>query len=216
MFITHTHSDHVNDWTVRKLIESKVPIYCPPEIDQHLQEKYRGLASASASGLMKCLRKDEIELDGLLVRSFPVPHDSPGGCFGYSVLNGGGKKATITTDIGHATDSAVRSMANSDIIVLESNHDTEMLENSGRPAWLKRRIKEIGHLSNDQCADILLRVFDRSRKLPQSVMLAHVSKECNTNAIAKDCTTTAFHKVGIKGTNVVETYPDRPGEVVTA
>lgn len=200
VFITHTHGDHVNEWTVKKLIEEEVPIYCPPEIALHLQGRYRALARASHLGLLKCLRKNEIGLDGHLVRCFPVPHDSPGGCFGYSILSEARertKKVTITTDIGRATDSAIRHMADSDIIVLESNHDVEMLENSGRPIWLKRRIREIGHLSNDESAWALLSVLDHSTSLPQTVMLAHVSQECNTNAIAVRCAEDALDRLGI-------------------
>jgi phosphoribosyl 1,2-cyclic phosphodiesterase len=217
VLITHVHSDHVNEWFVKKLIKARVPIFCPPEIELHLQARYDALARASHLGLLKAFSKSELELDGLLVQSFEVPHDSPGGCFGYSIFSDVGgktKKVTVTTDIAQPTESARGHFADSDVIVIESNHDVDMLENSGRPLWLKRRIREKGHLSNEQCAEILLNVFDHSTKLPQTVMLAHVSQECNTNALAVECAETAIDGQGINSISVLETHPFGPSKMV--
>jgi len=105
-------------------------------------------------------------------------------------------------------------MANSDVIVIESNYDVQMLEASDRPAWLKRRIQEDGHLSNEQCADLILQIIGKSHTLPRSLALAHVSQECNTNALARDCTKAALDGHGINQINLFETYPDRPGTTI--
>lgn len=217
VLITHVHNDHVNEWFVKKLIKARVPVYCPPEIELHLQARYDALARASHLGLLKAFRKGALDLDGLLVQSFEVPHDSPGGCFGYSVLSQAGdktKKVTVATDIAHPTESIAQHFADSDLLVIESNHDPDMLENSGRPLWLKRRIREKGHLSNTQCGEILLNVFDRSTKQPQSVMLAHVSQECNTNDLAVECAQKVIDEEGITSTGLVETFPFGPSEIV--
>lgn len=219
VLITHVHGDHVNEWFVKKLIKARIPIHCPPEIELHLQARYDALARASHLGLLKTFGEGELDIAEFHVQAFPVPHDSPGGCFGYSILSetaGRTRKITITTDIAYPTDSAARHIANSDVIVVESNHDVDMLEKSGRPLWLKRRIRELGHLSNDQCASILLTVFDHSTSLPQAVVLAHVSQECNTNQLALACTGGAMDKQGINGIAVLETHPLRAGGVVTA
>jgi len=218
VFITHIHGDHVNESTVGRLFREHVPIYCPPEIEAHLRKKYHSAATASRHGLLKPIAKSEITLDHLMVRSFEVPHDSEGGCFGYNIFHhadGRTKKVSVSTDLASPTKSVIDHMTNSDVIVIESNYDVKMLEASARPDWLKRRIQEEGHLSNDQCAETLLQIIDKSHTLPKSLTLAHVSQECNTNALARECTKTALDTKGIRGISVNETYPDRPGRTIT-
>jgi phosphoribosyl 1,2-cyclic phosphodiesterase len=218
VLITHVHGDHVNDSTVRKLIEERVPIYCPDQIKPHLQRKFSSLATASQQGLLKPLKKSQTGLDEFVIRAFEVPHDSDGGCFGYNIFYDAGgrtKKVSVSTDMANTTRSVVSHIADSDVIVIESNYDVDMLENSRRPIWLKRRIQEEGHLSNHQCAESLLRIIDGSQTLPKSITLAHISQECNTNALALECTATALDRQGIRGITVSETHPDRPGRTIT-
>jgi phosphoribosyl 1,2-cyclic phosphodiesterase len=218
LLITHVHGDHVNDSTIRKLVRERVPIYCPPQIEPYLRRRYSGLARASHQGLLKVIKKTEAELDEFVIRAFKVPHDSDGGCFGYNIFYDAGgrtKKVSVSTDMAHTTKSVVGHIANSDVIVIESNYDVDMLENSARPVWLKRRIREEGHLSNDQCAESLLQIMDKSQTLPKSIALAHISQECNTNALALQCTELALDRQGISGVNVFETHPDRPGRTIT-
>ncbi|MBF8296009.1 MAG: Metallo-beta-lactamase superfamily 1 protein [Bacteroidetes bacterium] len=218
VFITHVHGDHVHESTVRRLIQERVPIFCPPQIEPHLQKKYSALARASHQGLLKVIKKSEVELSEFHIRPFEVPHDSDGGCFGYSIsydAEGRTKKVSVTTDMAYPTKSVVGHIADSDVIVIESNYDVEMLEESTRPVWLKRRIREEGHLSNDQCGESLLQIIDRSQTLPKSLALAHVSQECNTNELALECTKAALDRHGIHGISVFETHPDRPGRTIT-
>ncbi len=213
VFITHIHSDHVNEWTVKKLVDKYIPIYCPPQIEPHLKHRYSGLARASRQNLLKPIDNSEIELSEFLVHFFEVPHDSDGGCFGYNVFfesEGKTKKVSVSTDLAYPTKSAISSIANSDVIVIESNYDVEMLEKSSRPIWLKRRIQEDGHLSNDQSGESLMQIIDQSETLPRNIALAHISQECNTNALALECTNAAFDSRGINEIGVFETHPDRP------
>ena len=218
VLITHIHGDHVNEWTIGRFVNARVPIFCPPKIEKHLQKKYYGMARAAKEGLLRTIHKSETAVNEFHIHTFEVPHDSDGGCFGYSVsfdAEGKTKKVSVSTDIAHPTESAVSGMADSDVIVLESNYDEDMLEQSGRPAWLKRRIREDGHLSNDQCGDALLQIIDRSQSLPKSLALAHVSRECNTNALALACTQRALDRQGLGGIDIAETHPARPGRTIT-
>jgi phosphoribosyl 1,2-cyclic phosphodiesterase len=218
VFITHIHGDHVNESTLGKLFREHVPVYCPPEIEPYLKKMYHSAATASRHELLKPITRSGCALDHLLIRSFQAPHDSDGGCFGYNVFhdsNGTTSKVSVVTDLSNVTDSVVDHMADSDAIVIESNYDVQMLEASSRPAWLKKRIQEHGHLSNDQCAESILQIIDKSQTLPKSLALAHVSQECNTNALARGCTEAALDSEGIRGISVVETHPHKPGHRIT-
>lgn len=217
VFLTHIHRDHVNEWTVSRLVKEEIPLYCPPTIEPYLTKKYGILAIASHKGLLRTIRKSEIGLNDFLVRHFEVPHDSEGGCYGYNVFYESGrktKKVSVSTDIAYPTKSVVNHMADSDVIVLESNYDVQMLEDSSRPSWLKRRIREEGHLSNDQCGDSALQILEKSKTLPKIFALAHVSRECNTNKLARECTSAALEKQGIRGIDLFETHPFEPGRTM--
>lgn len=212
VLITHTHGDHVNEWFVKKALGGRIPFFCPQDIELHLQTTYRTLAEASHLGLLKPIINDCLETEDFLVRSFPVPHDSPGGCFGYNMFFASGgelRKVSVVTDIAFPTTTAAAHCADSDILVMESNHDPDMLESSGRPYWLKKRIRETGHLSNAQCSEALVRIFDRSKKLPANIFLAHVSQECNTNAIAAKCAGETLTRLGVRGVQLHETFAFR-------
>ncbi len=212
IFITHIHSDHVNPWFVKRAMQAGVPLYCPPEIELHLQSHYEILARASHEGSLIGMTKEEVLLDNLLVRSFPVPHDSAGGCFGYSI-DDGKRKVVVATDIAFPIASAASPCCDADILVIESNHDLKMLEESGRPLWVKKRIRERGHLSNEECVMMLRSIFDRSTRLPGHIMVAHVSKECNTNSIATACAQNFLSAAGATDVRVVETFPAKPSHV---
>jgi phosphoribosyl 1,2-cyclic phosphodiesterase len=162
--------------------------------------------------MLKTLGHGDPMIGSFGVEAFEVPHDSPGGCFGY-VLTDGGSRVTFATDVGFPQERLVEHFAGSGTIVIESNHDPDMLERSGRPEWLKRRIRERGHLSNDQCAELLTAVLRRTTVLPAAVILAHISQECNTNPLAMRTATDALARESAGGVTVVETFKDRPSAV---
>ncbi len=218
VFLTHIHSDHVNEATVRNLHKHCIPMFCPSQIEPHLLKKYRSIADVKKEKFLNVINNSDIELDTLSIRAFEVPHDSDGGCFGYNVfgeLAGKTKKISVSTDMAEVTASALEHIANSEVIVIESNYDEEMLERSGRPKWLKDRIRVGGHLSNNQCAESMLQILNRSQILPQMIALAHVSRQCNTNTLAYDCTFSAMEKHGMGETTVCETHPQKPSITMT-
>jgi len=219
VLITHTHGDHVRGPFVRRLIAARVPMYCPEDIALHLQGIYQSMTQAAHRGLLRPFRDGVLELDPFQIRSFPVPHDSPGGCFGYSIFadsGGGEKKITFATDLAHADKLLVSHFADSDIVVIESNHDVRMLEESGRPIWLKRRIREHAHLSNEKCAEFVIRVVEKSQRLPGSIMLAHISQECNTRKLALECTGEVLEKRGFAAACLEVSHRYERSEIVKA
>jgi phosphoribosyl 1,2-cyclic phosphodiesterase len=158
-----------------------------------------------------------IDIGGFAVGAFPVPHDSPGGCFGFALTEGEGaarRKAVVTTDLGHSTPAILDACRDADALVVESNHDLGMLEASGRPPWLIKRIKQIGHLSNDQCSELVGTIVRESHVPPRAVVLAHISQQCNTNALAVEATQRSLDTLGCRDTVVVESHQNTPSSIV--
>ncbi len=217
VLITHTHSDHVKKSMLKRLVKEKVPIFCHTRIQKGLVEKYRIMEKADNMGLLKTFNDRKFVSGAFTVKGFEVPHDSNGGCFGFNIfkkVRSGMKKVTVATDLGYPQADLINHFVDSDVIIIESNHDREMLENSGRPQWLKKRIKEIGHLSNDQCADFLVEVIGRSRKMPKAVILAHISQQCNTNALAGRRTMHALNETDCSETEIYMTHKRKANEIV--
>ena len=218
VLITHTHGDHVHPETFKRVLELQIPVYCPAPIAATLQKHFAAARKAAHQGLLRVLENGVGVVAGFEVESFPVPHDAPGGCFGYAIhqaLPQGSTTAVIATDLGYAPDGLPEKFANAQAIVIESNHDVMMLENSKRPDWLKKRIKDIGHLSNDQSALLMQNILSAARELPRAVILAHISRECNTIERARTTMQEGLHSVGAGELRVVESYWNEPNEIVT-
>ena len=139
---------------------------------QQIIEKPRNSAFPLGS---RCLVGD------IEVLSFPVSHDAIAPC-GY-LLSAGGCRVCIVTDSGEVTPAMLEVMQHADLLILESNHDRQRLLRGPYPYHLKQRIlSSTGHLSNDQAAEAVLRIWR-----PDSVRwlwLAHISRTNNTPKIA--------------------------------
>lgn len=218
VLITHTHGDHINESVLGYLVEWRVPICAPASVATELSKRSAAVRMAAQEGLLRTFRDGALEIGRFDVGCFDVPHDSPGGCYGYAIAHTeGGTRRTVTiaTDIGFTGDDLRRRFTDADVIVLESNHDPDMLENSGRPEWLKQRIRKIGHLSNQQCAGFLSAVFHHSTRPPSAVVLAHISQTCNTNTLALECTNGELQRNGFASSLVVESFKMTANKVVT-
>lgn len=120
-------------------------------------------------------------LGDIEVRSFPTEHDAIAPC-GY-LLQAGGCRVCIVTDSGHVTPAMLDMMQHADLLIVESNHDRERLLRGPYPKKVKMRIlSPVGHLSNDQAAEVILRTwrYDSVRWL----WLAHLSRTNNTPSLA--------------------------------
>ena len=216
VFITHCHGDHVNRSTLKRLIDHHVPVYCSVKAAKALKKTHPFLSDKDCSFI--AFSKDRGDCTGFSYRSFSVPHDSKGGCVGYSFIlhhGAGSNKISIATDIGFAEPGHVGHFADSDIIIIESNHDVTMLKDSKRPQWLKDRIVKTGHLSNDQSADFIFEVLAASQTPPSAIVLAHISQECNTNAHAKTRMHEMIRLANKMNIDVVETFKEKPSIVVS-
>ena len=122
---------------------------------------------------------DSFQIGDIEVTAFHNSHDAadPVG-FRFSQ---GGSVITIVTDTGYVTDQAIENMLDANLLVLESNHDENILKVGRYPWFLKQRILgEKGHLSNDAAAAALLRILTSGNELKlKTVLLAHLSAENN-------------------------------------
>ncbi len=210
VFLTHLHHDHIKAPALNAFVKAGVPVYAHRNLQDSLLKIIRGSLKAYDAGLLRFYGDEaEIFAGAFRVKGFEVPHDSAGGCFGYNIVYGEGqqtKKVTVSTDIANAENGMAENFANSDAIVLEANHDLDMLYNSGRPMILINRIRETGHLSNDESAEFLADVMDISDKQPEAVILAHISQECNTNKLAEKTVRDILNGRGYGGIKIVQTH----------
>lgn len=128
----------------------------------------------------------EVRVGGLTVRTAPTPHDAPESI--SVVVADAQSRLGVVTDLGHVNATVERHLTGLDALVLEMNHDVEMLETGPYPEHLKRRIRSArGHLSNEQGAALLAKVMHPGL---QHVTLAHLSETNNlpkfAQAVAED------------------------------
>jgi len=114
------------------------------------------------------------------IMPFDIPHDASQPV-GYTIKSDGHKIA-IATDLGHINDNVAKNIHEADVILIESNHDLQMLANGSYPAHLKRRIlSDTGHLSNVSCGRFLADTFSSKTK---HIFLGHLSQENNRPILA--------------------------------
>ncbi len=170
VLITHTHSDHVKGLGVcMKRIHA--PIFM-----SHTSKNTLMLENATA---LNYAARTEI-LPDLWVTAIPTSHDCPGS-IGF-LIETANTRFGYLTDLGVIPEGVTELFSGCDCIVLESNHDEEMLRYGPYPAYLKRRIlSEHGHLSNEACAEALTQFAETGTGC---FLLAHLSQENNRPSLA--------------------------------
>ena len=176
IFITHEHSDHVS---ALEMLSKKYRI--PIHMTEDSARKVLATTTYVRSNLVCHPPLYEETVGALTVRSFPTPHDSDMSV-GFTIGLPSGEKIGYATDIGHITQTIRENLLGSAAVVIESNHDTEMLRDGPYPAWLKMRIgSPHGHLSNADCCAFLPELAEGGAR---DILLAHLSAENNTPAAA--------------------------------
>lgn len=208
--ITHLHSDHITRAMFNKLIREQVPIYCQRGQYKEIIRRFR---PKDESHIHVFAEKRSLEIASFTISAFRVPHDAYGGCYGFNISLGA-KKITIATDLSSADNGLASHFADSDVIVLESNYDPQMLANSGRPAELITRIMNDGHLSNEQSAAFLNEILALSDKKPQALILAHLSHECNRPHLAKKSAQSILKRHNLKGITLQAAEKNNSGKTI--
>ena len=122
------------------------------------------------------------DIGALRIEAFSLPHDASD-AVGFTISDGQSCLG-IMTDFGYASPLVHNKLSKCDALILESNHDYDMLMASNRPWTLKTRIAgRSGHLSNEAAADLLKTAAPPRLRL---LLLAHLSEECNTPKLAHD------------------------------
>lgn len=186
VLVTHTHGDHLHRGMAGALRRAGVPLVCAGSVADAIGGQLE-LFGGDRLPQIRVLDRSAVAIGALEVEHFPVPHDAPGGCYGFIVRRASaknGRSVALATDIGHVEADLPGWLSTADLAIVESNHDLEMLLRSGRPEWLIRRIRTRGHLSNDETSSLVRLALALPRSRLRHVVLAHLSEQCNTPALA--------------------------------
>lgn len=167
IFVTHEHSDHIKGLGIvsRKY---DIPVYAN-ELTWKAMESCIGPVKEHN---IKIITHDSVIINDMEIVNYKISHDAAD-ARGYSIY-GENKKVCIATDLGYFSDEVRKSISDADLILLESNHDIEMLKFGPYPYDLKRRIlSNVGHLSNDDCGRAIVDIMNEKKK---NIILGHLSK----------------------------------------
>ncbi|MCF0151234.1 MAG: MBL fold metallo-hydrolase [Firmicutes bacterium] len=200
VFITHEHQDHIKG--LRVLLKKRgLPVFAT-------EGTADGIGREDIKDLRLIQPGQKLTVGDITAESFCVSHDAAQPvCFRFSCED---RQISIVTDTGILTEEVYRCMRGADILVLESNHDENILRIGRYPWFLKQRILgDKGHLSNDAAANGLIRLLceepDSGRELERVVLLAHLSKENNFPQLALTTVQNMLEEEGIalgKGTRL--------------
>lgn len=180
ILVTHEHSDHSKGAGAfaRKY---RIPVWAT-----------RGTATVARFGALTNLYRLDAEqtftLGDLQIQSYPVPHDAREPC--QYCFSDGNTRLAILTDAGFTTTHMEQLISGCEALLLECNHDRDMLWEGRYPQKLKERVAgQFGHLSNTQAADFLGRI---DTSMLRRLVAVHVSEQNNTRTLARQALSEAL------------------------
>jgi phosphoribosyl 1,2-cyclic phosphodiesterase len=167
LLVTHEHSDHVRG------VEVLAHRYNIPVYGSHGTLKAMGYSLAARRIDSHC----NFTIGTLTVTPVAVPHDAREPT--QFVLHAQGTRIGVLSDLGHVTPHVIHHYRDCDLLMMEANHDFQMLQSGRYPPHLKRRVGgQLGHLSNRQAVELLAAVGHAG----QRVIIGHVSEQNNSQA----------------------------------
>lgn len=206
IFVTHEHQDHVSGVGILSR-RYGIDIY----------GNQKTLAAARDCGVLKKIPDERIHfveagetcsIDNFGIKPYNIPHDAAAP-LGY-IVKAGGKRFAVATDIGCITDEIINNVTGCDAVLLEANHDIQMLDFGPYGFSLKQRIKgEKGHLSNNAAADFALLL---AKNGTTNIMLGHLSPENNYPDLAYETVNAALKIDNVSGVKLSVAPRNEPSE----
>ena len=173
--VTHEHEDHIGG-VARLARRHGIPVWLTPGTLSGFEALFAGVADVRMIHNYEVFAVGDVQIE-----PFPVPHDAREPA--QSVFGDGASRLGVLTDVGCSTRHIESTLSGCDALVLECNHDAEMLRTSSYPQRLRERIAgRFGHLDNSAAAK-LLRSLDNSRL--KHLVAAHLSQENNHPDLAR-------------------------------
>jgi phosphoribosyl 1,2-cyclic phosphodiesterase len=173
IFISHEHNDHM-EGAAPLSRKYKVPVFISPRALDHSSFALHHVENHAVSADIP------LQLGAIIVTPFSTPHDSVDP-LGFA-LRAGNSRVCIVTDVGFVSENIRDRISKCDVLVIESNHDLEMLRTGPYPWSLKQRVmSNFGHLSNEALGYFLCEYFDGTER---KVILTHLSRQNNHPQIA--------------------------------
>lgn len=187
IFVTHEHTDHCS---ALKVFAKRydLPIYASKGTLEALVNGGKVDKNAKLIAI-----ENEIVLGDTLIKRVATSHDATESC-GYHIVTADNRKCSVVTDTGFLTSQAIEALKSSNAVVIESNHDVEMLKSGPYPYVLKQRVLSMtGHLSNVDCAKVLPELLNSG---VTHFVLSHLSQENNTPRLALETSVSVLSTVG--------------------
>lgn len=211
IFVTHEHSDHISGLgpVLRK---NPIPVYATADTVSAIWEK-TNMNNISPELFHSIRPEEEIEAGEMLVRPFSISHDAVDPvCY---TVEKQGKRAAVATDMGCFDDTIIQVLGQCDSVLIEANHDINMLQVGPYPYSLKMRILgNKGHLSNTSCADLIKEILHKDLK---HLVLGHLSRENNFPQLAYRTVLDELEKTetwGTLDTRLMVASRDEPTELL--
>lgn len=176
VIISHDHYDHV--YNLHRIYKQfQCPVFCNIGTHNALTKRFKTYIH------YKIFESNvAFYIDGLYIFPFIVPHDATESNAFIITFDNISSSLGICLDVGHVNSFMKCILQKAEYLIIESNYDEATLNASPRPDYIKQRTKSrFGHLSNNACKEVIHELQTHGRI--KSIVLAHISKECNTQQI---------------------------------
>lgn len=192
VFVTHDHADHIKS-VGSFSADYNVPVYATREVHEGINRNYC-VTKKLAPEMTRFVEAGKmVTIGDFCVTPFSVPHDSSDNV-GY-FIEAGGTNICLITDAGHVTDEMRDYIQRARHLIIEANHDEEMVMGGPYPHFLKERILSgTGHLSNRNSAEAIVQNMNEHL---QNVWLCHLSEENNHPELARKTVESILRDYGI-------------------
>ncbi|MFA9398531.1 MAG: MBL fold metallo-hydrolase [Clostridiaceae bacterium] len=188
ILVTHEHGDHIKGVGILSR-KYNIPIYANEKTWMAMEKSLGKLKEEN----IKVIHNNNLSINNLDIISYGTSHDAA--CPSGYAISAEGKKVCIATDLGCFSDEVKESIKDGDIILLESNHDLEMLKFGPYPYPLKRRVmSDVGHLSNEDCGKAIVSIAGYNKK---NIILGHLSNTNNFPELALKTVSNILDEEGI-------------------